>query len=149
MTGEKGPNREELVKELEYVFMEVGKRIHATVAQGMEPSITSTQYFMMQRLVDGAANVSEIAEYLGVSLSAVTSLSDRLVKTGLICRKRDENDRRLVYLELTDKGRETFEGANVQRQKVLNFFLENLSDEEIATLSGIYKKTLGIFRQGK
>lgn len=47
-----------------------------------------------------------IARYLGSTLSASTSIVDRLVDKGLVKRDTDPDDRRVVVCELTDSGRD-------------------------------------------
>ncbi len=50
-----------------------------------------------------------IANYLGSTLSATTSIVDRLVEKGFVDRVSDPNDRRVVVCELTDSGREVID----------------------------------------
>ena len=49
--------------------------------------------------------MGEIASQLGSSLSATTSIVDRLVQKNLVERFLDPNDRRVVICELTELGR--------------------------------------------
>lgn len=47
---------------------------------------------------------SQIAEETGLSTGAITGVVDRLEKAGYVRRKRDQNDRRLVFINvLMDK----------------------------------------------
>ena len=41
-----------------------------------------------------------------VTVSNLTGIVDRLEEKKLVTRKRDENDRRVVHVVLTDKGRQ-------------------------------------------
>lgn len=47
-----------------------------------------------------------IAFFLGKNISTATGIVDRLVEQGLIKRKEDPDDRRVVVVGLTDKGQE-------------------------------------------
>lgn len=51
------------------------------------------------------ASMKEIARLLGVQMSSATVLVDRLVREKMLDRLRDENDRRVVWVRLTNKGR--------------------------------------------
>ncbi|GAK31674.1 MarR family transcriptional regulator [Weissella oryzae SG25] len=51
---------------------------------------------------------SQVAEEVHLSPSATTSAIDKLVKKGYVERRRDENDRRVVFLSLTHRGRTVF-----------------------------------------
>lgn len=52
----------------------------------------------------GGLKAAEIASFAGVTPGAVTSMCDKLEKTGLITRVRDTTDRRVVRMQLTSEG---------------------------------------------
>ncbi len=137
----KAPHKDSInqkVLELEEIFQEVGLHLTGKVFQDSDSKLTHPQFFTLKRLKAGPATVSEVAEYLGVSLSAVTSMADRLVKTGYICRKRSDHDRRLVWLELTPEGEKVFDETWDVRKKILHKFLGQLPDDDLLTLRRIY-----------
>ncbi|KJR96283.1 MAG: hypothetical protein VR68_14640 [Peptococcaceae bacterium BRH_c4a] len=142
-TGEK----KEKLKRLEEVFQEVARNISVKIFQGADQNLTHPQFFMLKRLGKGSSTVSEMAEYLGVSLSAITSMADRLVKTGYVSRKRSEHDRRLVWLELTDTGREVMEETTSRRREIINGLLGRLPEEDLESLYVIYHKVLGFISE--
>lgn len=142
-TGEK----KEKLKRLEEVFQEVARNIAVKIFQGADQNLTHPQFFMLKRLGKGSSTVSEMAEYMGVSLSAITSMADRLVKTGYVSRKRSEHDRRLVWLELTDTGREVMEETTSRRREIINGFLGRLPEEDLESLYVIYHKVLGFISE--
>ena len=49
--------------------------------------------------------MSQIAEYINVSMSTATGIVERLVNKGYLQRERSESDRRIVVIQLTDKGK--------------------------------------------
>lgn len=60
---------------------------------------------------------SDLIEYLATTPAAVTTLLDRMVKNGLVVRQRDERDRRIVWIRMTDKGlSEGKRGVEVRNQ---------------------------------
>jgi len=62
-----------------------------------------------------AGDLARIAE---LSSGAMTNRLDRLEEAGLVRRRPDPNDRRGVVIEMTEKGRETYERAvGVQAKK--------------------------------
>ena len=72
-----------------------------------DEGLTHVQTVLLRYLLDKEnATVSAIADYLGVTMAAVSSLVDRLVKSGLLNRNRSESDRRVVYISLAPAGRE-------------------------------------------
>ena len=142
-TGEK----KEKLKRLEEVFQEVARNIAVKIFQGADQNLTHPQFFMLKRLGKGSSTVSEMAEYMGVSLSAITSMADRLVKTDYVSRKRSEHDRRLVWLELTDTGREVMEETTSRRREIINGLLGRLPEEDLESLYVIYHKVLGFISE--
>ncbi len=80
---------------------------HAT-AEMLKPfGVTGTQYNAL-RILRGAGPAGlcryEIRERLVAQVPDVTRLLDRLEESGLVERRRDENDRRLVTTRITQAG---------------------------------------------
>ncbi|MEO1470041.1 MAG: MarR family transcriptional regulator [Pseudomonadota bacterium] len=70
-----------------------------------EIGLTYPQYLLMLVLwQDGDRTVRELADRLKLSPSAVTPLVDRLEIAGLVRRTRDEHDRRVVHVSVTEQG---------------------------------------------
>ena len=61
--------------------------------------------------------MNQIAEALDVSTSAATGIVDRMVKAGLLKRVPCKADRRIINIEMTDKGRRILEGIDKERYK--------------------------------
>lgn len=60
---------------------------------------------LMQLRRCGMASISEISDYLNLSLAATSQLVERLVTAGYVTRTEDPGDRRLKRVMLTDEGR--------------------------------------------
>jgi DNA-binding MarR family transcriptional regulator len=77
---------------------------HAAREAGLEPQ----QYQLMlavKGLPDGERpRIGDVAERLQIQHHSTVELVDRLSKRGFVRRRRSENDRREVMLELTPKG---------------------------------------------
>jgi len=67
-------------------------------------TVTVAQCMVLQLLQEGEARVSTLASATGSSASAMTRLVEGLVKKGWASRRRDEADRRVTYVALTDDG---------------------------------------------
>jgi DNA-binding MarR family transcriptional regulator len=68
--------------------------------------ITATQAQALVNLREANLSMTSISLICGVSTAAVTGMVDRLVKKGLVQRVDSKFDRRIITVELTDKGRE-------------------------------------------
>ncbi len=74
--------------------------------------ITFGQSFVLYYLIDhDGSNVKEIATAVQLDSPGVTSMTDRLVKQGLVLRQEDPNDRRSTQIFLTSEGRRIAEEA--------------------------------------
>lgn len=90
--------------------------------------------------VHGKSRPSEIAKVLGLTPPTLTHLSDKLVKKKLAERVMDESDRRIVYLDITEKGLETLDRANREGQELRKALINKLTEEEREQMKNIYKK---------
>ena len=144
------PNKKEFFTRLEGVLMEIGRRMHVETDAHMATGITGSQFFVLQKIDSkGRMTVSEVAEKLSVSLSAITALVDRLVQAGLVVRGRDEQDRRLVWLEATDQGREILGKCIESRRQVAVKYFGVLTEADLQKLLEIYEKVLATMKAEK
>jgi DNA-binding MarR family transcriptional regulator len=70
---------------------------------------------------------SDLIPFLATTPAAVTMLLDRMEKNGLIRRDRDDQDRRIVWVSLSDKGRMETERGITIRNEFMNSVLSNIS----------------------
>jgi DNA-binding MarR family transcriptional regulator len=82
----------------------------------------------------GSVNVRTLAAELGVTPGNVTSIVNRLVGQGLVKRSESPDDRRIVLLELTDKGRETITEIHETGLSYMKSILERMNSEDITAL---------------
>jgi DNA-binding MarR family transcriptional regulator len=81
--------------------------------------LSFSQYLILQTLLEKEAMMmNELAGALGVSKANVTGLVDRMVRARLIDRMRSDEDRRVVFVTLTQKGKRTVQRMlNTQRRE--------------------------------
>jgi MarR family transcriptional regulator, organic hydroperoxide resistance regulator len=84
--------------------------------------------------IKGSVNVRDLALDLGVTPGNVTSIVDRLVGQELVKRSEGLEDRRIVLLQLTEKGRETINKIHETGENHIRRFLERMSAEDLAAL---------------
>ena len=96
--------------------------------QELAPSLTEAQLAVLEVLDDHEKmKPSDLIPFLATTPAAVTMLLDRMEKNGLIYRDRDDQDRRIVWVSLSDKGRmETKRGITI-RNEFMNSVLSNIS----------------------
>ena len=80
----------------------------------------------------------ELAEALGVIPASLSEVLMKLERKGLVERKKDENDRRMVRVRLTEEGQKSLE----QPDEALSDPFQALTQEEQETLKQLLSKLL-------
>lgn len=129
------------MKELDKISYELHKKLFAKITEGIDIPVTNTQIYMLFYIrTQDECVVSDIANYLGVTLGAVTSLVDRLYDFGLVNRFRSEIDRRRVIIKLSEKGEGLLRKIDIKRREIFDYYTKDIDKEEIIYLSKIMEK---------
>jgi DNA-binding MarR family transcriptional regulator len=73
--------------------------LHSAIAQRFDLTATDLKALgFLDRL--GASTAGELAQHTGLATASVTSLIDRLERRGFVHRRRDQKDRRKVFVEI-------------------------------------------------
>ena len=83
---------------------------------------------------------SDIARFLTVPNTTISSATDRLVARGLLKRKRPPGDRRAVALHLTEEGQRRVDAFVAAHRALYRRMLEPLSAAERDSLIGMITK---------
>jgi len=83
---------------------------------------------------DERLRMRELARRLGGSFSNATVLVDRLVERGLVERLADPQDRRVVLVRVSGKGRQIIEGLVTSWRTLSPSLLDRLSDDDLRAL---------------
>ena len=78
----------------------------------------------------GEHTIKALAERLGRSVSATSRLVDQLVRRGLVHRREDEQDRRIRWVALADRGRTFIGELDRRRAEAQLAVMAGLSVEE-------------------
>jgi len=95
---------------------------------------------MFMLWVIGPSESSEIARLSGLTRAAISSSVNTLERDGLVERRRESEDRRLVTLHLTDDGARRLEAAYRAQNKREEQLLGALTSEELATLTDLMRR---------
>lgn len=75
-------------------------------------SITGPQLGALRKIAQvQQISLSELSQKMYLHISTVSGIADRLEAAGHIIRRRSTEDRRVVYLSVTDKGKEMIDRA--------------------------------------
>ncbi|MBI5156308.1 MarR family transcriptional regulator [Candidatus Peregrinibacteria bacterium] len=84
--------------------------------------------------------MKQLAESLHISSPSATSLINRLVRTGLVSRLHDEENRKLVRLRLTSSGKTILRKKHERRRQVLRRIFGLLTRSEQLELARLHEK---------
>jgi DNA-binding MarR family transcriptional regulator len=106
--------------------------------------ISSAQFIVLAALAlsDTAKSASDLCKGISYDAGAMTRMIDRLESKGLIHRNRRSDDRRVVYLELTEEGHRAFPRMRAISLGVLNRFLRGFSQAEARQLESYLSRML-------
>lgn len=96
---------------------------------------------------EGILSISEICKKISVSKPQMTIIIDKLVKKDLVYRVYSKEDRRIINIDLTEKGKEYLRSLLEMFKENLSHKLISLPREELAKLLNLIETIESIFRQ--
>lgn len=99
--------------------------------------LTTEQYLVIMAIkhIEEPVKVTDVARWLDRSVNSVSMIIDRMVKVGLVRRRRDLPDRRAVRLTITSKAEEAYVPATISGWELIQEILAPLPDKDILTLN--------------
>lgn len=97
--------------------------------------ITNNDMHVIQAIgLDEPKNMSTIARMLSVTVGTLTIAMNSLVKKGYVNRERGVEDRRVVYISLSEKGRKAYLHHEEFHRQMIDSILDDLTAEETESL---------------
>lgn len=92
-------------------------------------------YYHVLKILDKHGNLpmSKIGRNVHISKSNMTSLIDKLVENGLAERLPDQNDRRVINISITPKGKDVLKNWRKNSNNEIKKSLSVLSEEDLET----------------
>ncbi|MCM8792351.1 MAG: MarR family transcriptional regulator [Candidatus Omnitrophica bacterium] len=93
--------------------------------------LTFSQFMVLTLLnTEGKMRMKDLADSLKVTTANVTGIVERLIKQKLVERLFDSKDRRVIYINLSPKGRMLIGRIEQNRRRVLTKIFGGLSESE-------------------
>ena len=97
--------------------------------------ITGPQLWALKTIFEhGNLSLSELSKRMYLHPSTMTGVVDRLEKKGLVVRKRDKGDRRVVKLQITPEGADLIKKAPNPIQGKMIYGLRRLRRQELDSI---------------
>lgn len=84
--------------------------------------------------------VSDLSYQLGLTNGAVSSMTDKLLAMKLVDRYRSEEDRRVVWITLTEKGLETIQTIQNARFNFIRNCFSTINEDELTQIVDVFSK---------
>ncbi|MED3655314.1 hypothetical protein B5V89_16110 [Heyndrickxia sporothermodurans] len=139
-----------LIKRYEDVYLFATKRISSIMSEQVLDGFSIEQFAILRKLYNRKyIRASELAEELCVNKSAITVKIEKLEAKGFILRQRDKDDRRNIYLSLTEKGQIIYEQGEAKIESFVSKYLEKLDPKDFEAFIDLYEKILSIIQDHK
>jgi len=126
---------ERLLRHMAFIIKKRGRDIL------VDFGITSPQFNALLTLKDHPSiTMGELCEKLFLACSTATDLIDRMEKNGFLERNRDAQDRRVIRLSISEKGKQVISEVIVARRRYVASILEKLTEEETEQLGNSLDK---------
>ncbi len=133
--------RESSFHEFEKLFWQLSRKMEHLWKDIYAKTFPGSQSRIMYLLEQsGPKKMSELAGSLHITAGAVTTASNQLIEHGYITRFRDKQDRRVVHLELTEKGRTTLKALQSEGREMMRIVFGDISDSDIKRLTTIFEQ---------
>jgi len=139
---------QQLINRYQLAINSIYREVNNLLKEQINEDITSDQFALLQYISEeNACTSTKIANAFGVGKSAVTALVNRLHDKGLIARKRDEEDRRIIYLTLTDGGKALVSETESELYQVIGEKLRHFEQAEIENYIHALEKLASLMKK--
>jgi DNA-binding MarR family transcriptional regulator len=129
-------------------FLDLRRRIESVINQQLseDAGLSSVDYELLVPLSespDGLLRARDLGRIVGWERSRLSHQVRRMEQRGLVTREDCATDARGSMIRLTPEGRAAITAAAPEHVKIVRrYFLDSLTQEEIATLAAIYDRLL-------
>ncbi len=125
-----------------YFWKESINNINKTLLGDAHSFNMNDYYYLTEIYQSGKPKLGELALRLNLTKPAISAMVRRLEKNGLVERIQSGEDKRIFYLNLTEKGLKIIEGDYQLYEKLSNLFNNTFSTEQIDMLSDSLDKVV-------
>lgn len=120
---------------LVHLFNEIWELEEEAIITEEYKDITNNDMHIIEAVGLGEeSTMSVVAKKLGITAGSLTTAVNSLVNKKYLLRIRSEEDRRVVYVRLTDKGKKAYRHHERFHHEMTNAVIEKLDEEEIPIL---------------
>ena len=112
---------------------QLGDRVFEKIltAQGIEAFNGAQGRILYVLWQEDGVPIKTIAERCGLAITSLTTMLERMEKSGLIIRQQDSGDKRKTLIFLTDKAKAMKEDYDAVSDRMSTIFYQGFTEEEI------------------
>ena len=109
-------------------------------ARRLGDALGAARFRLLERLVQGSASISELADAIGVDQPRASRLVADAAAHGYVERTPDPSDARRTVVQLSASGREFLASMKDSRRSAVTNALDGFTDEETATFAALLSR---------
>ena len=123
-------------RELYHALRRLFRLMHRTGHPGSGPhGLFRGQAHLLTTIMDNEGIIQrDLAEVMDIRPSSLTEMLAKMIQDGLIARRQDEKDQRLMHILLTEEGRKVLEAVTESDDAVTESLFDCLSAEEASAM---------------
>ena len=131
---------------LVYLFNEIWELEEQAIITEEFRDITNNDMHVLEAVGLSGNNMSAIAKNLNITVGSLTTAMNSLVKKHYVDRSRSEEDRRVVNINLTAKGRRAYDHHKDFHDQMTEAVIQHLSGPEVEVLAHALDNLSDFFR---
>ena len=131
---------------LVYLFNEIWELEEQAIITEEFRDITNNDMHVLEAVGLSGNNMSAIAKKLNITVGSQTTAMNSLVKKHYVDRSRSEEDRRVVNINLTAKGRRAYDHHKDFHDQMTEAVIQHLSGPEVEVLAHALDNLSDFFR---
>ena len=117
------------------LFNEILKLEEEAIITDEFKDITNNDVHIIEAVgLSGENTMSVVAKKLGITAGSLTTSVNSLVNKKYVTRQRSEEDRRVVFLKLTEKGKRAYEHHREYHRQMTEAVISRLDENEVPVL---------------
>ncbi|WP_151735775.1 MarR family transcriptional regulator [Paenibacillus tengchongensis] len=133
----------EQLEEADYLFRKMVRRFVKERDRISIEGITLPGMLILHKIIrEGEQRLGDLAEQLDFTSGAITAISDKLDAGGYTIRRRKEDDRRTVLLDITAKGRQLHNRYAGIGERCITLLFEGFTAEELEQQSRYFERII-------
>ncbi len=141
------PGRQNLARfhEAVYMFTAAERRLIARYKRAGDSLSPGRVQALNVLLRENEASAGTLAREAGLKPNSITPMIEQLERSGVITRRRDETDRRMWWISLTDRGRSELAELRDEWDARFAEAFADTSDRDLAVASRVLERLADVF----